>query len=142
VSALAAALALALQTAPSPADEAVALVGNFLSVLDRDPAAAQAMLADDAQIGVGDVGGPMTAALFISTKHELDRLCRQTGLVRSTRPFAMPGRSVVLVSGTYHCVSEERPEGHDIQIDYLVEHGRVAGAYIDAGTGLRDGNHP
>lgn len=140
---LAATLALALHGAsPPPADEAVALVENFLTTVAQNRPAAVAMLARDAQIIVGDVGGPLTATLFDSLKRQIDRLCRQTNLARSTRPVDMPGRSIVMVSGTYHCVSEERPEGHDMQIDYMVEHGRIGVVYIDAGTGLRDGNRP
>ena len=139
------ALAFATQAqspAPAPADQAVVLVANFLSALARNPAEAQAMLADDAQIVAGDVGGPMTAELFAAATREFARLCRRTRLERSTRPFDMPGRTILVVSGTWHCVSEERPEGHDLRVDYLVEHGRIAGVHIGAGGGANDGTRP
>lgn len=139
------ALAMLLQaSAPPPVaeDPPVALVRTFLAAVESDPAAAQAMLADDAVMVAGDIGGPMDAATFAEMTREFRRLCRQTGLARDPRPFAMPGRAVIVVAGTWHCVSPERPGGHDLRFDYLVENGRLAGVYLNSGGGLFDaGRH-
>ena len=136
-------LALLLQ-APAPVVEEppVALVRAFLTTVERDPAAAQAMLADDATMVAGDVGGPLDAATFAAMMREFRGLCRLTGLARDPAPFEMPGRAIVVVAGTYHCVSPERPGGHDVQFSYLVENGRLAGVFMGTGAGPRDAERP
>jgi hypothetical protein len=51
-------------------------------------------------------------------------------VARNPRPLDMLGRRIVLVTAGWHCTSEERPEGHDLDVDYLVENGRIGGLYI------------
>ena len=138
-------LALLLQAPPPPpvAEEApVALVRTFLTTVERDPPAAQALLADDATIVAGDIGGPLDAATFAELMRDFRRLCRLTALARDPAPFAMPGRAIVVVAGSYHCVSPERPGGHDVHVSYLVENDRLAGVYMGTGGGPRDADRP
>jgi hypothetical protein len=112
----------------------LSVVNAFLSALDRDEREANAMLADNAMFGVGDVGGPLTAGMLRQMMTEFRRDCRLTGLARDTRPFDMPGRSIAVIAGDYHCMTRERPEGHDLRISYLVEGERLVGVYIAGGA--------
>jgi hypothetical protein len=136
------ALALLLQAAAPPVDDpSVALVRQFLAAVDRNDGTAEPMLAADAQIGAGDVGGPASVEAIRQMNVEFARHCRLTRLAPDPRPFNLPGRTLLNVTGTYHCISEERPEGHDLDITYMVEHGRLAGLYINVESGLgRGGN--
>lgn len=138
---LAAASGWAMAEPPGGAleDPPSAVVGNFLGALERDErSAAQAMLADNAMIGVGDVGGPLTASAYAEVMRGLGSNCRRTRLERDPRPFDMPGRTIAVVAVHFDCVSAERPERHALRIDYLVGGERIVGIYMDAGGGLSD----
>jgi hypothetical protein len=136
------ALALLLQAAAPAAEEApVALVRQFLAAVDRNDGSAEAMVAADAQMGAGDVGGLASLEAIRQMNVEFARHCRLTRLASNPRQFNMPGREIVDVTGPYHCVSDERPEGHDLDVSYLVEGHRIAGLYINVESGLgRGGN--
>lgn len=137
----AALIALAQPAAPPAGlgeDPAAILVRNFLHALERDERGAQAMLADNATMGMGDVGGPLTASVYAAMMRDPASHCRLTRLERDPRPFPMPGRTIAIVAGHYRCVPGARPEGHVLRIDYLVEGGKIAGIYIGAGGGPHD----
>ena len=115
-------------------DDSVAMVTRFLSLLESDERMAGAMLTGDFTIAAGDVGGRVTVAELRQLMHEIAADCRLDRLAPSQRtlPIEPP---VAIVSAQYHCVTQARPEGHDMAIDYLVAGNRIGGMYMhDANT--------
>ena len=119
------------------ASDPTALVNRFLSLVESDERAAGAMLTSDFTIGAGDVGGSVTVAELRQLIHLIGRDCRLDRLAQDPS-FPPSEPPVVSIVGRYHCVTRERPDGHDMEIDYLVEGERIAGMYMhDANE-----NHP
>lgn len=121
-------LGTAASAQPAPADPA-ALVNRFLSLLESDERAAGAMLTGDFTIAAGDVGGSVTVAELRQLMHLIGRDCR-LGRLAPDPSFPPSEPPVVSVAGHYHCVTRERPEGHDMEVDYLVQGEKIAGMYM------------
>jgi hypothetical protein len=119
------------------ARDPVALVNRFLSLLESDEQAAGGMMAREFTIGAGDVGGTATVAELKQLMREIGRDCRLEHLLPGDRLPVEAGSNAELVVGQYHCVTRERPEGHELDIDYLVEGDRIAGMYMHDRHGAR-----
>lgn len=109
------------------ADPAVATVDHFLGLLKTDKALAEAMLAEDAQMGAGDVGGAMTLSVF----DEFPPECRFDTSQAHVEPVEMPGREIAIVGVALRCGSGDALRSNKVQ--FLVEDGKIAGLYIPSG---------
>ena len=91
----------------------------------------------DFTIGAGDVGGTVAVGELRQLIQEIGRDCRLNRLALDDRPRGAMPAAISVIVGQYHCVTRERPEGHDMAIDYIVDRGRIAGLYLHGGEATR-----
>ena len=113
----------------APAD----VVTAFLKKVETSPADANAMLTEDAQMGVGDVGGEMDDVSILTMMfEELGGKCLITDIKLADRQFEdMPDISIVsskIICATDYKFIAER----EMDISFFVRGDAIAGMYIHA----------
>jgi hypothetical protein len=118
--------------APVGIDSAAATVERFLALVKTDQTSAAAMLAPDAEMGAGDVGGPMDITVFSEFPHE----CSFDTSQSKVAPMDMPGRTITVVDAALHCGSPDLASS--IKVQFFVEDGKIAGLYIPGGREMAE----
>ena len=121
-----ASLLLAAVSANATATTAEARARSFWAALKADKAAAQSMVAPDAEIGAGDVGGPFDIAALT----EVRKNC-EFGAKAATKLMEMRGRSINVVSVELDCTVDG--SSHLVVADFMIENDRIAGMYLPGG---------
>ena len=122
---------LLVASSPAAADEitAIARARAFWDALKQDKVAAQAMVAGDAEMGAGDVGGPFDLAAMSQIRDACEIASELT-----TKPLEMDGRNIDVVEATLACTGDGGR--HPVLLDFMIGNDKIAGIYLPRGSAV------